>query len=137
MSDIREITATSAKLAELVRPLAPPSGIVFVLDTASVGASWSTSVEDGSRSLLQHLGTELAKDTTDPIVVVLGTGTTATGTGVTSAALAAAARGTIGTAALEAAPTGRRVNTVLVNDTSTPRDIRAVLTYLVDEDGAG
>lgn len=121
---------TSETLAKRVRSGTPGSGTVLVVDTAHE-TSWSELVEDLSRDLLVKLGHLPA----GPVAVVIGVpvGTPK----VVQAASAAAVRGSVGVAALEAASRGQRVNSVLVNETTAEADLALVLTHLADEDAAG
>ncbi|MFG1921804.1 SDR family NAD(P)-dependent oxidoreductase [Cryptosporangium sp. NPDC048952] len=99
----------------------------IVVDLSRAGSDWVTGVEEPSRVLLDALG---APHPDKPIVVVVRTGGSATP--VSRAALAAV-KGIVGTAALEAAPSRRRVNTVLTGPATTERDLNAVVTHLSDE----
>jgi len=129
-ADMRVTLGTPGKIVERVVCLAPGLGLVVLVDVAS-GADWSSAVEGMSRSLLGHLA-DLPQG---PVVVA-----TRMPTGAASpvqAAAAAAVRGTVGVAALEAAPRGQRVNTVVFDDRTADDDLRAALAYLADDTAAG
>jgi NAD(P)-dependent dehydrogenase (short-subunit alcohol dehydrogenase family) len=131
---ILEIHPASKALADRARAVAGSGSSVLVLDTAD-GADWDELVEGTSRTLLARLGELLAAAGTTPITLVLGVaGPSAT---PTQLAAAEAAHGIIGVAAIEAAPRGRRVNTVVADGTTTDRDLAASLAYLADEEAAG
>jgi NAD(P)-dependent dehydrogenase (short-subunit alcohol dehydrogenase family) len=131
---VREITPSSKGLADRIRNLAPASGTMLVIETAGAG-DWTEAVEDGSRALLLALGDSLAEETATPLTVVIGL--PGARPALTEAALAAAVRGTVGVAALEAAAAGRRVNTVTVAPATASADVAAVLAYLASEVDAG
>jgi NAD(P)-dependent dehydrogenase (short-subunit alcohol dehydrogenase family) len=129
----RAVLATgpgSERLASRVGALHPGTGSVLAFDVTGAGATWSEVVEPSSRMLLQHLGS--LPD--GPAVLVLATPERPSP--LQSAALAAA-RGVVGVAALERAPRGHRVNTILVAEGSTDDDIAGALSYLLDDEAAG
>jgi NAD(P)-dependent dehydrogenase (short-subunit alcohol dehydrogenase family) len=128
-SVVTSIHDADADLVELVRKLAPPTGEVVVIDVS--GASWLDSVETLSRDLLAHLASTSDAGSTTFVVR-----TPSRENAVSESALAAV-KGTVGVAALEAAPTGRRVNVVLVSSTTTDRDLGEVLAYLANDEAAG
>lgn len=121
---------TSETLAKRVSSVSPGFGTILVVDTAHE-ASWSELVEDLSRALLGKLGDLPA----GPVTVVVGV--PAGAPNVVQTAAAAAVRGTVGVAALEAASRGQRVNSILVNESTAEADLSLVLTHLADEDDAG
>jgi NAD(P)-dependent dehydrogenase (short-subunit alcohol dehydrogenase family) len=125
---VTPIHGTDADLLELVRKLAPASGEVVVIDI--VDASWLDSVEALSRDLLEHLAAASSGSTTFVIRVP-------SAEAVIGQAALAAVQGTVGVAALEGAPTGRRVNSVLISSDTTERDLGEVLAYLADDEAAG
>jgi NAD(P)-dependent dehydrogenase (short-subunit alcohol dehydrogenase family) len=128
-SVVTSIHGADADLVERVRKHAPASGAVAVIDIAPV--HWLDSVEALSRDLLKHLATESRDTSTTFVIRVPGDPT------VVSESALAAARGTIGVAALEAAPTGRRINSILISSDTTDRDLREVLAYLANDENAG
>ncbi|MFC9358830.1 SDR family NAD(P)-dependent oxidoreductase [Rhodococcus sp. NPDC057014] len=107
--------------------------VALDLSQEAVGPDWVASVEGTSRALLDTLG-ETVNASSLPIVVVLRVDDTHT---AVSTAARNAVKGVIGVAALEAADTGRRVNAVAINQTTTDRDLRATVEYLSDDDAAG
>lgn len=134
-ADILVVTPSSKHLADRLQTLLPAHGTVLVLDADLRDVTWRDGVEDGSRALLAALDVQLSAAVPTPLTLVLNVAVTSET--LPGAALAAAAQGTVGVAALEAAPLGRRVNTVLVNAHTSEEDLRNTLTYLADDEAAG
>lgn len=129
------VTPHSKRLADRVAALAPEHGNQLALDADLREVSWVDGVEEGSRALLLALGTQLSLETTTALTLVLNV--SAAQPSLEGSALAAAVRGTVGVAAIEAAPAGRRVNTVVINDQTSDHDLRRTLAYLADDEAAG
>jgi len=129
ISVVTSIHDADADLVELVRKLATGSGEVAVIDITDLG--WLESVEGLSRDLLEHLAKESGASSTT-FVIRFPTPSTL----VSDAALAAV-QGSVGVAALEAAPAGQRVNSILISSDTTDRDLGEVLAYLGDDEAAG
>lgn len=135
MSAITAVTPHSKKLADRVAPLAPEHGSTLALDADLRDTSWVEGVEEGARALLAVLDTELSTNAPTPLALVVNVPVGQAS--LEASALVAATRGTIGVAALEAAPGGRRVNTILVNDETSDHDLASTLKYLADDHAAG
>lgn len=135
MSPVAAVTPRSKQLSERVESLSPEHGDVLALDADLVDATWVEGVEEGSRALLATLDAHLSRRTTAPLTLVLNVPTHAPA--LEASALIAAARGTVGVAALETAPSGQRVNTVVISDQTSEDDLRRTLAYLADDEDAG
>lgn len=104
---------------------------VGVADGAA--ASWMTHVEDVSRELLLELARTIRRRPPSVVVVTRRPESESP----FSAALLEAVRGAVGAVALESAPSGIRVNTVVVGPDTPQDDIAATLSYLSDDQVAG
>jgi NAD(P)-dependent dehydrogenase (short-subunit alcohol dehydrogenase family) len=135
MSATTAVTPHSKQLADRVSALAPEHGTQLALDADLREVSWVDGVEEGSRALLLALGTQLSLETTTALTLVLNV--SAAQPSLEGSALVAAVRGTVGVAAIEAAPAGRRVNTVVINDQTSDHDLHCTLAYLADDEAAG
>jgi NAD(P)-dependent dehydrogenase (short-subunit alcohol dehydrogenase family) len=104
------------------------------LTEANTGPKWSEAVEATSRALIDALGELTRSGDVRPAVLIIKLDENPS---PTANAAAYAAKGVVGTAALEAAPHRRRINTIQVSDATTARDIAAAVHYLSDDDAAG
>lgn len=132
---VRPASSASRELAgELAAISTAVASQVLAVEVQDGGtASWVGQVEDASRGLLLELARAIRHRPPNIVVVVRRPYTESP----FSSALLEAVRGSVGAAALEVAPSGIRVNTIVVGPDTPRGDITATLSYLDDDRCAG